>query len=141
MRTSVSCFDALFGRKVTAKATDSRGRSYRICVTEKWLEKSLAEKRVGQAPENSIALFLHGPDDEKLTTLKIGEEIDHATVEGFRDKQTGALYGLFYFEGGHERTFLVQREQYIESKQRLSSPKHKAVIESEVNRALGVDRD
>ena len=117
MRTSVSLLDALFGKKITFDVPDTRGGRRKLRVTEKRMEQMVAEKRLSEAPDSSIVLFLIGPHGAKTATMRIGEDIDQTKVDEFRDPETGVIYGLYHFlPGGVENTYLVQRCMYEETK-------------------------
>ena len=139
MKTSLGLLDALFGKKVTVELPDGSGGQRRITVTEKWLQKMIAEKRMREVPESSVVVFLIGPHGEKTATLQIGEDIDQDTVDEFRDPDTGALYGGYAFENGQENTFLLQKRIYDEMEAQMADMR--GFIDSEVDRALGRSRD
>lgn len=137
MRTSVSIMDALFGERVSFEVPDGQGGKRQVSVTKKWLDKMIAEKRISQVPDSSIVLFMDGPNGERTATLKIGEDIEQTTVDEFRDPETNAIYGMYCYEAGQEKSFLVQRSLYEETQKKLNNPAQKAFIDAEVDRALG----
>lgn len=116
---------------VEGEVTNSSDGRRKIVITEKSLHKIMMSK----VPESSIILFLIGPHGEKTAMLTIGKDIEQATVDEFRDPDTGAIYGGYIFEKGQENTFLLQKSLYNKMKTQMNSMK--GFINSEVDRALG----
>lgn len=141
MRTSVGILDALFGKRITFEVPGLLGKVKRVSVTEKWMKKMIAEKRIKDVTEGTVVVVMDGPQGERTATARVGVDIDQATVDEFLDPETVTVYGMYCFKNDEEVQFFVQRSVYEKTKRHLSSPEYKASIDSEVDRAMGWNQD
>ncbi len=145
MKTSVSLWDAIFGKKVTIELPMPGGNVKRVKVTERWVAEMQRQEKMkpigGQSikvhildPSAGIGDALGLPVDEmrelglpdvddvyRVDEWIIGSDISPEQYNQMKDPKTGELYALVSMKDGKRRPFCLPRKHWLETKKQMGS--------------------
>ena len=120
MKFSVGFWDSIFGDKILLELPNSDGKIIKRKVSKRWLEKMKSEGQI----KDIDAIRVHMIDPDKGYTIGhwiIGKDIDEDTVNKFRDKNTGDLYAITYYENGEPKVSVMIKSLWDETKEKMDS--------------------
>ena len=121
MKLSVNFFDALFGEKVIVEVPGPNGQILKKKVTKKWLEKMWSEGKFKRIEEPIVRVHMLSPFGCTVQNWIIGKDIDQATVDQFRDIESGDLYAMTHFEKGESRVSVLKKQIWEDTRQFVDS--------------------
>lgn len=143
MKTSISFWDSLFGKKVTIDFPFAGGKIQKMQVTERWLaemQRSGMIKPVGGQsvkvhildPLGEISGLLDLTPDQKreaglpvtsgiyrTESWVIGRDISAEQYDELKDRKTGELFALIGEKDGERRPRCLTRENWLEMKRTI----------------------
>jgi hypothetical protein len=122
MKFSSDLWDALFGKKVIMEIPSPTGKIIKRKVSKKWLEKMKDEGQVKEIKDAMIRVHMINPvSGISVGYWTIGKDIDEATVNEFRDPETGDLYALTSFKNGEPKISVLRKDLWEKSKKLMDS--------------------
>ena len=124
--------DEHYGEYITAELNKT-GREI-AQVTKKWFRIQKLKEQMQAEPHEWIQINFLGPHGDRIEILKIGRDIEAATVAEFKDSASGQLYGMYSFKAGKEEHNIVAKRLWDYMKEKLA--KMQPFIDAEVHRAI-----
>ncbi len=122
MKFSVGLIDELFGERVTLEIPGPDGRTVTRQVTEKWLAKMVAEKRMSRINQRTVSAHILDPDRGYFVeTWIVGEDIDPELVEDFEDKKAHAIYVMTSYKKGKPYSKVMREDLWRQAKKMFES--------------------
>lgn len=114
MKFSTGFLDGLFGKKTTIRVPQDDGTTIEAPVTEAWLKKMEAEGEISmsEVPSDTVPFYVIGPYGSETLRVQVGKDIPKAQYKKLADPQTGALFGLTFYENGIPKTSFVPRHMW-----------------------------
>lgn len=119
MKFSTGLFDSLFGEKLTIEIPQPDGTAKKRVVTRRWLEKMEGEGKIHPVTAPVVKVHMLGLVNYTVEKMIVGDHIDQATYERFRDPETGDIYATTLYEDGKEVTYFLKKERWMELKEKL----------------------
>lgn len=113
MTFSVGLWDTIFGKRITLEIPTCCGEVVRRSVTERWYELMRNRGTVMVTEERVVKV--HMLDAAKGYTVlcwMVDEDIEKNLVKRYKDRDTGDLYAIHYFEEGEPKTEVLQKERW-----------------------------
>jgi len=121
MRFSVGLWDSLFGDRVTIEVPSRNGQVIKRQVTKRWLEQIQKEGKAREIKEPLVRVHMLNPVGNTTQHWKIGQDIDQAAVDKFRDPESGDIYAMTSFENGEPQVHLLKRDLWEAARQAMDS--------------------
>jgi hypothetical protein len=121
MRSSVGLWDSLFGERMTIEVPGPNGQVIKRQVTQKWLAQMRRAGRVKAVEGPLVRVHMLNPLGNTTQHWKIGQDIDQAAVDKFRDPESGDIYGMTSFENGESQVHLLRRDLWEAARQAMNS--------------------
>ena len=116
VKFSTGFFDGLFGKKTTLQVPQDDGSIRDVPVTVAWLKKMEADGIAKISKSETVPFYVSGPDGSETKHLKVGVDIPEAHYKKLADPETGALYGLTFYESGTPTTNIVPKHVWEQAK-------------------------